>query len=44
MQGPQGFVPGGFAVCGQVVGWGDVGAGGAPLHRFAVPLALSGEA
>ena len=24
--------------------WGDVGAGGAPLHRFAVPLALSGEA
>ena len=24
--------------------WGDAGAGGAPLHRFAVPLALSGEA
>ena len=22
----------------------SVGAGGAPLHRFAVPLALSGEA
>ena len=22
----------------------NVGAGGAPLHRFAVPLALSGEA
>ena len=25
--------------------WGDIGAGGAPLHRLtAVPLALSGEA
>ena len=24
--------------------WGNAGAGGAPLHRFAVPLALSGEA
>ena len=24
--------------------WGGAGAGGAPLHRFAVPLALSGEA
>ena len=24
--------------------WGHAGAGGAPLHRFAVPLALSGEA
>ena len=29
---------------GQAGEGGNVGAGGAPLHRFAVPLALSGEA